>query len=474
MTEKPNAPPASSNRGWTMLFLTSVVLLIMVVSFGVGLIAERTVFSRGGWLDRGANTPGQLAEVDLGSERAFPRLAEVKSLLETEYFYRPTSPSAVASFAAELDRDALAGMTVAAATPAASIVDYQQGLEYAGIHGMTGGLEDDYTVFLEPAVQAPLAEDLRGEYEGIGVVITQPEGRLTILSVFPGSPAAVAGLLPNDVIIDADGTTLTGLESSNAMALIRGPAGTSVRLTVERPGDTESFVVDVERQPIITPAVVYEPVAEGAVGWIRIGIFGDKTTGQLDEALEKAKADKVSGIVLDLRGNGGGWVASAQEVIGRFVPDDRGPALFEDQQPGNEDPLAPKPIINGGVAAYDIPTIVLVNEGTASAAEIVAGALRQYGRAQIVGAPTFGKGSVQRVHDFADGSSARVTTGQWLTPDQAPIPEGGLQPDVLVEAVLDEDGTGPDEQLDRAIELLEADAISFQGPVTGVSQRLLA
>lgn len=474
MAEEPTEPPTTSNRGWTILFLGSVLLLIMVVSFGVGLIAERTVFSRGGWFDRGADAPGQSSDVDVASDRAFPQLAEVKNLLETEYFYRPTSPSAAATFAAELDRDALAGMTVAAATPAASIADYQRNLEYAGIHGMTSGLEDGYTVFLEPAVQAPLADDLRGEYEGIGVVVNQPDGRLTIVSVFPGSPAATAGLLPLDVILEADGTALNGLESSEALALIRGPAGTSVRLTIERPGEPETFEVDVERQPIITPAVVYEPVADGAVGWIRIGIFGDKTTSQLDEALAKAKADQVSGIVLDLRGNGGGWVNSAQEVIGRFVLDDRGPALFEDQQPGSDDPLAPKPIINGGVTSYDIPIVVLVNEATASAAEIVAGALRQYGRAQIVGVPTFGKGSVQRVHDFPDGSSARVTTGQWLTPDQAPIPDHGLQPDVFVEAITDEDGTGPDEQLDRAIELLWDDTISVRPPVSGIVRGLLA
>jgi carboxyl-terminal processing protease len=457
-----------------MLFLGSVVLLIMVVSFGLGLIAERTVFSRGGVFDRTSTAPGQLTEADLGSDRAFPRLAEVKRLLETEYFYRPTAPSAAATFAAELDRDALAGMSMAAATPAASIVDYQQGLEYAGIHAMTGGLDDEFTVFLEPAVQAPLAEDLRGEYEGIGIVVNQPEGRFTIISVFPGSPAAAAGLLPNDVILEADGTSLTGLESGAALALIRGPAGTSVRLTVERPGEPGTFVVDVERQPIITPAVVYEPLADGTVGWIRIGIFGDKTTSQLDEALARAKEDQVSGIVLDLRGNGGGWVASAQEVIGRFVPDDRGPALFEDQQPGSEDPLAAMPIVDGGTAVYDIPTVVLVNEGTASAAEIVAGALRQYDRALIVGAPTFGKGSVQRVHDFPDGSSARVTTGQWLTPDRAPIPEDGLAPDVTVEAVPDENGAGPDEQLDRAIELLREDATTARVPFAEVQRRLLA
>jgi carboxyl-terminal processing protease len=442
-----------SSRGWTVLFVVSVVLLIMVVSFGVGLIAERTVFSRGGLFDRSVAVSNPESDSDPTSAQAFPRLTEVKRLLESEYFYRPTSPEAAATFAAELDQDALAGMATAAATPAGSLAEYRQDLEYAGIHGMTSGLEDEFTVFLEPAIQAPLADDLRGEYEGVGVVVHQPEGRFTIVSVFPGSPAQAAGLLPNDVILEADGTPLTGLDSVEALSLIRGPAGTSVRLTLERPGEPEPFSVEVERQPIITPAVVYEPVADGSVGWIRIGIFGDKTTAQLDEALARAEADGVSGIVLDLRGNGGGWVTSAQEVIGRFVPDERGPALFEDLQPGGDDALAPRPILNGG-PVLELPVVVVVNEGTASAAEIVAGALRHYDRAALVGTHTYGKGSVQRVHDFADGSSARVTTAQWLTPDQEPIPEGGLQPAVLVEAVPDETEDGPDEQLEAAIELL--------------------
>jgi carboxyl-terminal processing protease len=452
MDNSPTKRQPPSGRGWSMLFGASLVLLVIVVSFGAGIVAERALFTGGVQFDQTSNLPSGLVGDEIDPHLAFPRLAEVKRLLETEYFYRPASPEAAATFAAELDRDAVAGMTVAAATPAASIADYRRGLEYAGIHGMTSGLEDEYTIFLEPALQAPLAEDLRGEYEGIGVVVHQPEGRFTIIDVFPGSPAAAAGLLPSDVILEAEGTALTDLETAQALSLIRGPAGTRVRLTVERPGETEPFAVEVERQAIVTPAVSYVPVADGTLGWIRIGIFGDKTTDQLDEALRQAKEDGVTGIILDLRSNGGGWVTSAQEVIGRFVPDDRGPALFEDRRPGADDALEAKPIINGGSPEFEIPVVVLMDGGTASAAEIVAGALRQYGRARLVGMPTFGKGSVQRVQDFADGSSARVTTAQWLTPDQAPIPEEGLQPDVEVASIQAEDA--PDAQLDRAIELL--------------------
>jgi hypothetical protein len=255
MDDEPTHDHDASGRGWTILFVVSVALLIMVVSFGVGLIAERTVFSRGGLFDRTVIVRDDPTDGNPSADQAFPRLAEIKLLLQNEYFYRPTSPDGVATFAAELDRDALAGMATAAATPAASLAEYRQDLEYAGIHGMTSGLDDEFTVFLEPAIQAPLAEDLRGEYEGIGVVVNQPEGRYTIVSVFPGSPAQAAGLLPNDVILEADGTSLTGLDSVEALGLIRGPAGTSVLLTIERSGTPETFDVTGERQPKTTTAL---------------------------------------------------------------------------------------------------------------------------------------------------------------------------------------------------------------------------
>jgi carboxyl-terminal processing protease len=185
-----------------------------------------------------------------------------------------------------------------------------------------------------------------------------------------------------------------------------------------------------------------------------VTIFGDNTTGELDQALARAEAEGVEGIVLDLRGNGGGWVTSAQEMVGRFVPEESGPALYQDVDPSDEE-LASEPIIGGGARAFDVPLAVLVDGGTASASEIVAGAIRDYERGVLVGENTFGKGLVQRVHDFDDGSSARVTFARWLTPDQIPIPEEGLVPDVVV---ADSPEGTDDPQLERAIETVLAEA----------------
>jgi carboxyl-terminal processing protease len=253
------------------------------------------------------------------------------------------------------------------------------------------------------------------------------------------------------VILAADGQTLSGLENDAAMSLIRGPAGTSVNLTIRRPGVAEPFDLTVEREAIVIPAVVYEPQADGSVALITVGIFGDNTTRELDEALVRAKEENVTGIVLDLRGNGGGWVTSAQEMIGRFVPEDAGPALYQDLELADDDELISEPIVNNGETAFDVPLVVLIDGGTASASEIVAGAIRDYDRGVLIGQNTFGKGLVQRVHDFDDGSSARITFARWLTPDRTPIPDEGLAPDIAVPYPPD---ATADPQLERAIDEL--------------------
>jgi carboxyl-terminal processing protease len=329
----------------------------------------------------------------------------------------------------------------------------QRELDYGAARGMTEVLDDDYTVFLEPLLGAPLREELAGEYEGIGVWVEHPEGEFTIVSPIAGSPAERAGLLPGDVIIAADGQPLAGLETDAAMSLIRGPAGTSVRLTIDRESSAQPFDVDVDREAIVIPAVVYESLADGRVAHVTVAIFGDNTTAELDAALARAKAEDVDGIVLDLRGNGGGWVTSAQEMIGRFVPEDAGPALYQDLDLEHGGELISEPIVSGGETVFELPLVVLVDGGTASAAEIVAGAVRDYDRGILVGEPTFGKGLVQRVHDFDDGSSARISFARWLTPDQAPIPDQGLAPDVIVPRSPD---LSTDLQLERAVEVVLA------------------
>jgi len=277
---------------------------------------------------------------------------------------------------------------------------------------------------------------------------------MTIIAPIVGSPAARADLRPGDVILAADGHTLTGLQNDAAMSLIRGPAGTPVRLTLRRSGVVGPFDVIVDREAIVVPAVVYEPLADGRVARITAGIFGDNTTRELDQALARAKNDKVIGIILDLRGNGGGWVTSAQEMIGRFVPADVGPALYQDLDLDDGDDLIAELIVSDGETVFETPLVVLVDGGTASAAEIVAGAIHDYDRGVLVGEPTFGKGLVQRVHDFDDGSSARITFARWLTPSQTPIPVEGLAPDIVVTVPAEAAG---DPQLERALDVLLGD-----------------
>ena len=466
-------PTLSSRRDrslWPLLFIVSVVALVAVLSFGAGIVAERHLFGAP-WL-AGGRLAGSLGR-DAGSEgdAAFPRQAQVRDLLEEEYFFLPASPEARATFWAELEQGAMEGMAAAAATPVASLAEYRRQLDYGAARGMTEALPDDYTVFLEPLTGQPLREELAGQYEGIGIWVERPEGRFTILSPIAGSPADRAGLQPGDVIVSADGQSLTGLASDAAMSLIRGPAGTSVRLTVERSGQEKELEFTVTREAIAIPAVVYGLEAEGKVARIDVSIFGDNTTSELDAALSRARSDDVAGIVLDLRGNGGGWVTSAQEMIGRFVPEDAGPALYQDLDLlDDDDDLISEPIVGGGETVSDLPLVVLIDGGTASAAEIVAGALHDYDRATLVGEPTFGKGLVQRVHDFPDGSSARITFARWLTPDRQPIPADGLQPDVVVTLAPPADaqvpgssGTPvpvppPDVQLERAVETVLAEA----------------
>jgi carboxyl-terminal processing protease len=436
-----------SRSVWTVLFVLSVVALIAVVSFGSGIVAERYLFG-GNWL--GTDRLSGTLETDGNPQMdaAFPRQAQVREILEDEYFFLPASPEAQATFWAELEQGAIEGMAIAAATPVASLDEYRRELDYGAARGMTEALADDYTVFLEPLRGAPLRDELAGEYEGIGIWVEHPEGEFTIVAPIAGSPAARADLRAGDVIVAADGQDLGGLETDAAMALIRGPAGSSIVLTIRRPGRDELFDVTVNREAIEIPAVVYEEQADGKVAHITVAIFGDNTTRELDVALKRAKEEGVAGIVLDLRGNGGGWVSSAQEMIGRFIPEDAGPALYQDLDLEDDDDLISEPIVDGGETAFDVPLVVLIDGGTASAAEIVAGAVRDYERGTLVGEPSFGKGLVQRVHDFDDGSSARITFARWLTPDGIPIPDEGLAPDI---AVTNDPEVGTDLQLERAV-----------------------
>lgn len=438
--------------GWRRLFIVSLVMLLAVVAFGIGMLAERNVFSLDGISDSVIGQESDKAVFSFTDEtfdQANPRYAETRALIEEEFLYRPVDDIAKATFAAALDQGAMAGIAAVAGTPVASVAEYQQQLDFGAAEGVAMAADETYTMFLEPVAQAQMSEHLGGEFEGIGVWIEHPDGKFLVVSPIPGSPAAEAGILPGDVFLEADGVPLTGLSDDDGIALIRGPEGTKVTLLIERPEVPEPFTVEVTRRKIDIPSVIYEPLADGKVAHISVSVFGDKTTAELDTALSQAKRDGAEAVILDLRWNGGGWVTSAQEMVGRFVPTASGVAFYEDYSLNDNSALVGVDILDGTQQWYDEPVVVLINGASASASEIVAGALRDYGRALLIGETSFGKGLVQTVHEFDDGSSLRVTTAQWLTPNKTAITEDGITPDIAVDPAAA--GQTGDPQLDAAV-----------------------
>ncbi len=326
----------------------------------------------------------------------------------------------------------------------------KQKLVDAAAKGMVSSLGDPYTSYLPKTQEQMLREEMQGQFEGIGVYVeVTKDKKFTIVAPIENSPAEKAGLRRGDVILAVNGENITGKDQMAIITKIRGPKGSSVLLTIQR-GKQKPFDRKVMRDTIEVAQVKYKLV-EDDIAYISASIFGDKTTSELDAAIKSAKADNAKGIILDLRDNGGGWVTASQEMVGRFMKD--GVVLYEDptKEPGSEKPR--NVITSQSVQAYDIPMVVLVNKGSASASEIVAGALQARGRAKLVGDVTFGKGSEQSVHGLSGGGSAHITIAHWLTPDKKDIHGKGLKPDVLVKtSAKDLDDAGP--QFEGAVETL--------------------
>jgi carboxyl-terminal processing protease len=316
---------------------------------------------------------------------------------------------------------------------------------YAAIRGMLGALNDPFTSFITPEEAAVRAEDDTGEYEGIGAYVDMDEeGKLVIVEPFEGSPAEEAGLLPGDRIIAVDGVSLVGLTLAEAISKVRGPAGTEVVLTVEREGVAEPFDVTVVRKRFELEITEVE-MLEGDIGYIRLREFSSLASDKVKEGLEELLPQNPKGIILDLRYNPGGWLDQALEVSDLFLAD--GVILTQRWKDGSEQVFKAK----SGDIGEDIPLVVLVDRGSASASEIVAGALQDHGRAVLIGEKTFGKGAVQTVHTLSDGSQLVVTSAMWFTPKNQPIHGRGLIPDIEV-PYPESLEPGEDPQLERAIE----------------------
>lgn len=318
------------------------------------------------------------------------------------------------------------------------------------INGMMDALGDDHSSYMDPEDYKQANAGLEGEYEGIGAYVDTTTKYLTITSPMPGSPAERAGLKPGDQIVAIDGEDMTGIDAEVARLKVIGPANTVVRLTILREGEPELLEFSVTREKITIKSAAGE-MLENDIAYIQVTTFGSKTTPELLATLTDLMAQNPKGIILDLRNNGGGFLQTSVEVTSQFL--EKGVVLYEQYGDGTRTTFEVTP---GGLATdKSIPMVVLINEGSASASEIVAGALQDTSRAKIVGVISYGKGSVQNwIPLSGENGAVRITIAKWLTPNENTIHQTGLTPDYEVE-MTDEDRLAErDPQLDKAVEVL--------------------
>jgi carboxyl-terminal processing protease len=316
------------------------------------------------------------------------------------------------------------------------------------IQGMLDSLGDKHTSYIDPDMLRQANIQLTGEYDGIGAWVDVTTKYLTIISPMPDSPAEKAGLKPEDQVIAIDGADMTGIDGNVVLKKVLGPAGSKVLLTILRKDTPKPFDVSITREKIIVPSVVGKLV-DNNIAYIQISTFGENTKQELEKSIKELLANNPKGLIIDLRSNGGGLVQSAIDVASQFIKEDV--VMYEQFGDGT---LKTEHANKSGLAR-DIPLVVLVNEGTASASEIVAGAIQDYGRAKIVGVQSYGKGSEQNwITLVNDQGAIRVTVAAWLTPLKRQINEVGLTPDYVVELTEEDIKNGKDPQLQKAIELL--------------------
>jgi carboxyl-terminal processing protease len=323
-------------------------------------------------------------------------------------------------------------------------------LMQGAIRGMMDALGDEQTFYMEPQVYESETSSLQGSYEGIGAYVDTDGEYLTIVSPIEGSPAEQAGLLPGDKVIAIDDEDMTGVAPEEARLKVLGPEGTTVTLTIVREGESEPLKFTITRAQISIRSAEGK-MLQNEIAYIDINTFGDQTTRELSDTLDFLLQQNPKGIIIDLRNNPGGYLTTSVEVSSEFIDD--GVILYEEYGDGRRDQH--EALGNG--RATELPIVVLINEGSASASEILAGALQDYGRAKLVGVQSYGKGSVQNWVPLSNNQgAARVTIAKWLTPNERAIDHIGLTPDVIVETTTEDFASEQDPQLDVAMETLLA------------------
>lgn len=323
-----------------------------------------------------------------------------------------------------------------------------EALMQGAIRGLMDSLGDQHSSYMDPDQYRQANLPLQGGYEGIGAWVDPNAEYLTIISPMPDSPAEKAGLISGDQIIAVDGEDMTGIDGNLVIRKVLGPAGTSLTLTVLREGDPEPFDVTLKRAHIEIPAVESE-MLEDDIAYIKLFNFSATATEEISDALKELIDQEPQGLILDLRNNPGGERDAAVEIASQFVSEDV--IMYQEYGDGSRDTYE---TVKGG-QAKEIDLIVLVNEGSASGSEIVAGVIQDYERGALVGTTTFGKGSVQNwVPLVEDQGAVRVTIARWLTPNGRTIHGSGIEPDYIIEMTEEDFEADRDPQLDKAIELL--------------------
>jgi carboxyl-terminal processing protease len=400
------------NSRLTNLFF---IVIFTIVGFTGGYVLGQTGLGPVQLFPNNAGTPANL-------EDSFSPFWEVWDLVHARYFEQP------------VDDDLL--------------------IEGA-IEGMLAVLDDPNTRYLSPEDQALSQENMAGEIQGIGAEVSEEEGHIVIVSPIEGSPAAAAGLQPGDILLTADGVKLSGMSVIEAAQLVRGPKGTVVVLAVERDG--EQFEVSIERDTVQIASVRGE-ILEGNLAYVRLTQFGENSDEELEELLTTLTAQNPDGLILDLRRNPGGSLDTAVNIADQFLPE--GIILHERFGNGRQTDFDSS---DEGLAD-ELPLVLLIDEGSASASEVLAGAIQDRERGVLIGQTSFGKGTVQSWQQLSNGGGVRITTARWLTPDDHWIHEAGLTPDYFIP--IAEDGE-EDSQLEAAVDFLLGEEIISIPPESG-------
>lgn len=312
------------------------------------------------------------------------------------------------------------------------------------IKGMVNSLNDPYSAYLEPETFFHLQEQIKGSFGGLGILVGVKEQYLTVVRAYQGTPAAREGIKAGDVIVKINDLDAKGIELDTAINLMRGPVGSKVSLTVNRQGNPAQLQFELTREEINIPTVEGQVLPGTSIGHIIISQFTERTAEEIKKVLNTLQADQIKGIILDLRDNPGGELHSAVDVAKNFIP--KGPIVYIDYRVGREQ------VFQSEGENIQLPLVVLTNEGSASAAEILAGAVKDTGAGVLVGTKTFGKGVVQTVFRLDDRAGLKLTTARYLTPSKHDIHEKGIQPDIEVPSAADQHR---DVQLDKAIEIIQ-------------------